>query len=150
MRIIKSNKLSDIITVSQRSAEAKTEIRIIELSSLGDLIRSEEAEAIRVELRDQGIKVRQLTNEKQLGAWTSVDGFIEACMNVRYVSSKILPIKAEVLIFDDTVAIYRVKPEINVLIIEDIDFANEQRALFDAVWEHAEQLDLHTDGSTRR
>ena len=47
MRIIKSNKMSDIISINQRSIYAKSEICIIELSTLNELIPSDEAEAMR-------------------------------------------------------------------------------------------------------
>jgi len=148
VRIIKSNKLADIINVNQRSVDAKTDICIIELSSLGDLIPSSEAEAMRQGWLDRNVRVKQLTNITVFEPWTAVDDFIESVMCVRYVPGSVLPIHAEMLVFDDVVAFYRVNPEVSVLVIEDADFADQQRALFGAVWEGAEPVMLQPDGST--
>jgi len=149
MRIIKSNKMSDIISINQRSTYAKSEICIIELSTLGELIPSVEAEAMREEWKSRKIQVKQLSNMQNFEPWTDVGGFIETCMSIRQVNDDVLPIKAEVLVFDDVVAFYRVKPELSVLVIEDEDFANQQRALFAAIWEKAKPLILKSDGSTK-
>ena len=50
MSVFSSNRTADIIAVNQRSAFTKDGIRIIELSSLSDLIPKRAAEAIRKEL----------------------------------------------------------------------------------------------------
>ena len=149
MRIIKSNKMSDIISINQRSIYAKSEICIIELSTLNELIPSDEAEAMREKWKSRKIQVKQLSNMQNFESWTDVGGFIKTCMSIRQVDVSVLPIKAEVLVFDDVVAFYRVKPEISILVIEDDDFANQQRALFTAIWEKAKPLSLNSDGSTK-
>lgn len=149
MRIIKSNKMSDIISINQRSIYAKSEICIIELSTLNELIPSDEAEAMREKWKSRKIQVKQLSNMQNFESWTDVGGFIKTCMSIRQVDESVLPIKAEVLVFDDVVAFYRVKPEISILVIEDDDFANQQRALFTAIWEKAKPLSLNSDGSTK-
>ncbi len=149
MRIIKSNKLSDIVEVNRRSVVSRTDIRIIELSSLSDLIPSEEAEEMREAWRDHKIKIKQLTNQIRFEPWTDIEGFIEHSLEVRQVTPAILPIKAEVLVFEDVVAFYKVQPTVNILIVEDVDFANQQRALFDAIWNQSQPIELYEDGSTR-
>lgn len=148
MKITQSKSIADIIAVSERSAEASGGIRILELGSLGDIIPAEPAEAVRRHLLASSIKIRQLTNLRQFDAWTRVDGFVEHCMQVRRISARVLPIGLEMLLFDDVVALYRVQPEVSVLVIEDADFATQQRALFDATWAQAEPLSLRADGST--
>ena len=43
----------------------------------------------------------------------------------RYVPKHIFDIKDEIIIFDDTVAIYNVHPEPRMLVIEDAQFAKK-------------------------
>lgn len=69
-------------------------------------------------------------------------------MDVRYVPEDVLPIHTEVLIFDDTVAIYQIKPEVSVTIIEHEAFATQQKALFDNFWNIATPTAINFDGST--
>ena len=147
MQISRSCSLSDIIAVNKRSVDAKTDIRIFELSTLNNLIPAHEAEAMRMDWRDRGAQVRQLTNCDTFEPWTDVPGFIESCMHVRYVSDSVLPISTEVLLFDDVVAFYRVLPNISCLIVEDAEFAKQQQKLFDLVWDKARPVNLKPDGS---
>ncbi len=137
-----------IIEVNRESAQARDGIRIIELSTLGDVIPRDEAEAIRKELLTYKVGVRQLTNQAAFGPWTEVADFIKRCMNVRFIVSSALPIKAEVLVFDDVVAIYRIDPDVSLTIIRDPAFAEVQKALFDLAWSRGEPLNLLADGST--
>jgi hypothetical protein len=137
-----------IAEVNRQSARAKNGIRIIELSTLSDVIPRAEAEAIRKELLARKVHVKQLTNQAEFGPWTKVPQFIQECMEVRCVPVGIMPITAEVLLFDDVVAIYQVEPDISVTIITDSAFAQIQGALFDAMWGTAEPLALLADGST--
>ena len=143
-----SDKIEDIIEINTRAAQTTDQIRIMELSSLGQLIPLETAEAIRCSLRDRKIRVHQLTNQRTFETWTKVEGFVETCMDVRYVSAEVLPIQTEVLLFDDVVAIYRIEPDVSVTIIENAAFAEQQKALFDNFWRIASPLALNEDGST--
>ncbi len=148
MSIKTSADVEDIITLSRRSAEAKGDVCLLELGSLDDIIPLDEAEVIRQAFLANGTKVRQLTNQTRFDAWTEVDGFVERCMQVRHLAARELPIRLEMLLFDDVVALYRVEPEVSVTIIQDADFAAQQRALFDAAWANAEPLQFSGDGST--
>lgn len=143
-----SSNVEDIIEVNRRSASTKSPIRIIELSSLSEIIPFATAESIRRSLLKNKVKVMQLSNQRAFEPWTKVKGFIEECQNIRYVPEDVLPIHAEVLIFDDTVAIYQVKPEVSVTIIEYAAFAAQQKALFDNFWIIATPTAINTDGST--
>ncbi len=142
-----SNNLQDIIEINQRSASGH-DYRIMELGSLSDLIPQTTAESIRRQLLKNKVKVKQLTNHRVFEPWTDVKGFVEICMNVRYIPSDVLPINAEVLIFDNTVAIYQTDPEVSVTVIENAAFAAQQKALFDNFWNIAERVTLGDDGGT--
>lgn len=143
-----SNNIEDIIELNRKSALTKGSIRIIELSTLGNIIPHKTAESIRKTMLKHKVKVMQLTNQRAFEPWTKVKGFVETCMNVRYVSQDILPIHTEVLIFDDTVAIYQVEPEVSVTVIEHPTFASQQKALFDNFWKIATPTAVNKDGST--
>ena len=143
-----SSNIQDIIEVNRRSAMTTDGIRIIELSTLSNIIPKEVAESVRRSLLERGVRVKQLTNQKAFQPWTNVKGFVDTCLSVRYVSAEVLPIQAEVLVFDNTVAIYQVEPEVSVTIIEHPAFAAQQKALFDNFWNIATKASLNSDGST--
>jgi hypothetical protein len=146
--ITTSTDIKDIININQRQVEARDGIRIMELSSLGDIIPFKTAETIRRKLLKQGVKTKQLTNHRSFESWTNVQGFVEMCMDVRYVASETLPIEVEIVMFNDVVAMYQVEPEVSVTVIEYAAFAAQQKALFDNFWKIANKLDLDDDGST--
>lgn len=143
-----SHNVRDIEAVTLRSTAAKDGIRIIELSSLEDVIPMKQAEHMRQLWLDNKVQVKQLTNLRKFEPWTEVKEFVDACMNVRFVPRAVLPIDVEVLMFDNVVAFYRVKPSVEVVIIENAAFAAQQKALFDSFWQIADPVQLRQDGST--
>jgi hypothetical protein len=143
-----SGNIADIIEVNRQSIQATDSIRIMELSSLSNLIPLKTAESIRRGLLKRKVKVMQLTNQRAFEPWTKVKDYVKECMNIRYVPEDVLPIQAEVLIFNDTVAIYQVEPEVSVTIIEHKAFASQQKALFDNFWLIATPTAVNQDGST--
>lgn len=143
-----SSDIRDIIDINRRQIQARDGIRIIELSSLGDIIPYRTAESIRRRLMSNSVQVRQLTNHRSFESWTGVPGYIEACMDIRHISEELLPIEVELLIFDDIVAMYQLEPQVSVTIIEHAAFAAQQKALFDNFWRIADKLDLKEYGST--
>lgn len=146
--VFTSTDIQDIESVTLRSTYSKSGIRIIELSSLDDVLPFKKAEVMRGKWLKNNIQVKQLTNLRGFEPWTEVKGFVDGCMNVRFVPKDVLPINMEVLMFDDVVALYRVKPSVEVIIIENAAFAIQQRALFDSFWQIADPVQLRQDGST--
>ncbi len=147
-RITTSSDIKDIIDINRRQVEAQDGIRIMELGSLSDIIPFKMAETIRQKLLKQAITTMQLTNHRSFKSWTNVAGYVETCMDVRYVSPDILPINVEIVMFNDVVAMYQIEPEVSVTIIEHAAYAAQQKALFDNFWKIADKLDLGDDGST--
>jgi hypothetical protein len=145
---ILSDDIQDIIEINRKSVSTKDVIRIMELSTLSDIVPKSTAEHIRTQLVKNNVQVKQLTNQKVFFPWTTVKGFVEECMTIHYIPKEILPIEAEVLIFDNTVAIYQVEPKVSVTIIKHPAFANQQKALFDNFWHIANPLSLSQNGST--
>ena len=147
MKIRKSNKLSDICDVNLRSANAKSGICIFELGSLDQIIGMKKAEIIREKLLKNNVKTKQLTNHKTLKEWTNMDNFVGKTMDIRYISPQFFTILHEILIFDDTVALYRGSGEIFYLEINDTTYTKAMRQLFKSVWLQAQPMKLKNKGA---
>lgn len=132
------NELYEISLLSARSREKQ--IFIYEISNLSDMVGFERAEKLRLEFLKNKIKVKQITNIPVLPKFTDNNEFVDNLMDFRYVSKNIFKIKDEILIFDDCVAVYRVKPEIELLVIKDKDFAKNQKELFLELWDNSKKI----------
>jgi hypothetical protein len=131
--------VKDLYDISMRSAQAKDKtLYIYEKSDLSKVIGEEKAEEIRQEFLKNKILVKQITNIPTLPPFSENDTFINTCMTFRYVPEELFSIKNEILIFDDCVAIYNIEPEIRLLVIEDKDYATNQRQLFTNLWDQGQ------------
>jgi len=138
--------VASIIDVSLRSAKAK-EICIFEIGNLGDLISPEEAEKVRSEFVRHNTPIRQITNHRRLAAWTSNEELTQN-LRVTYVPVETLAITDEILIFDATVAVYRLHPDPFYHEVSDWNFAQMMRQSFEQAWALGDSLLLSKDGST--
>lgn len=86
-----------------------------------------------------GVKVKQITNIPVLPKFSDNDEFVNKVMTFRYVPRDIFAIENEIMIFDDTVAVYNKR---ELLIIEDKKFADNQRQLFMSVWDQGQSPTL--------
>ena len=119
--------------ISLLSAQAKSkEVFIFEKWEMWDLFEKEKVEEIRKTFVENTIKVRQITNNSSLQRFTDNRDFVDQVMSFRYIPKDVFPIEKEVIIFDDTVAIYDSK---EICIIENTGFAKMQKALFQNLWE---------------
>ena len=131
---------NDLYKISLKSSMAKSrELFIFEKGSLSDLFDKTKAEKLRVNFLKNNIKVKQITNIPTLPKFSDNDEFVNKVMTFRYVPKDIFSIENEIVIFDDTVAIYN-KNEL--LIIEDKKFANNQKQLFINIWEQGQSPNL--------
>lgn len=121
------------ITMASTSA---TNMDIIELGSLSDLLPIEVAERLREAFVASSTQVRQLTNQTDLGEWTDVAGMPQL-VEVRTVSPEVLHIQTEVLVFADTVAWYRLGEQPDCGVVRDQGYADTVRSLFESVWQSA-------------
>ena len=127
--------------MNRRSAKCKSGISIIELSMMDGLMDKDTAESIRSEIIEKSIIVRQLTNLSEIYAdWTKYSKEMQEIMKIRYIPKEIFDIQNEILIFDDTVAMYRVEPEIYYIEIEDAHYADMMRALFENLWKASQMM----------
>lgn len=131
--------VEDLYDISMRSAQAKDKaLCIYEKSDLSKVIGEQKAEEIRQEFLKNKILVKQITNIPTLPPFSKNDKFINTCMTFRYVPEELFSIKNEIIIFDDCVAIYNIEPEIRLLVIEDKDYATNQRQLFTNLWDQGQ------------
>lgn len=126
----------DLYDISLRSSMAQSkEVFIFEKGEMGDLFEKTRAEELRNNFLKNAVKVKQITNTPTLPKFTESDEFVNTVMAFRYVPKDIFSIENEILIFDDTVAIYNEK---ELLIVEDQKFANNQKQLFSSVWDQGQ------------
>ncbi len=130
-----SSDRRDIININKRSADCKNGISIIELSMLDGLMDKLTAESIRQAIIGKGVRVRQLTNLSEIYSdWTKFSIELQELIQIRCIGREVFDIQNEILIFDDTVAMYRVEPDISYIEIEDASYANMMRSFFDNLW----------------
>lgn len=131
MKTEKQIIIENIIDVTRRSAQAE-EINIFEMGSLSDLLPMDEAEELRKLFVANDVKVRQISNHSPEN-WTEVDGMKER-VDLRVVDRSVIDIQTEILIFDDTVVVYRLGDDPMCVEIKDMVYASVMRGLFRALW----------------
>ncbi len=127
--------------ITAHALEAKGEILIYETAyaSLELFMPHEQAEEYRRELLAKGLRVRQLTNQVYQH-YSEVEGFHEQVMDIRRIATEKIKIDREILIYNDTVAIYQTKgEELYGVEIVDPSLAAQQRQLFELVWMQADR-----------
>jgi len=136
-----------IIDISVRSASASS-ISIFEVSNLGNLIGKVAAEKIRKEFVKFNTPIRQITNLRKFKSWTSN---LELTQNVtaKYVPPEVYEIRNEIIIFDNTVAAYRLEPDVFYMEVTDESFAKSMRQMFRSIWNIGDNLLMSADGSTQ-
>jgi|GEM_PF-995198 len=139
--------VTGIIDASLRSARAK-EINIFEIGNLNEFLSASEAESIREEFVKYGTPIKQITNHRKFSSWTDNSELTQQNLKVKYVSPDNFKISNEMLIFDDTVCIYRLRPDPLYIEIEDKFYADSMRRLFANTWQTGDALILAEDGST--
>ncbi|HSW92445.1 MAG TPA: hypothetical protein VLH14_01035 [Patescibacteria group bacterium] len=139
--------IAAIIDASLRSAEAK-EINIFEIGNLNEFLSMAEAENIRKKFVAHNTPIKQITNHRKFSSWTDNSELTQQNLRVKYVSPDNFRIRNEILIFESTVCIYRLKPDPLYIEIEDNLYADSMRQLFLNTWQTGDALLLAEDGST--
>jgi hypothetical protein len=136
-----------IIDVTERSARGR-DLSIVEISSMDEFLPHDVAERLRGEFVKYKTPVRQITNHKSFKIWTDQDALVSA-MKTHFVPRDVIDITTEELIFDDTVAVYRLKPTPMYHEITDAEYARQRRKVFNHLWSTGDVLLMSGDGSTR-
>lgn len=142
----KEEVVSAIADVSLRSARAK-EINILELATLNQLLSKESAEGIRKEFTKYNTPIKQITNSREFVSWTANTDLVQN-LAIKYVPKETYNIANELLIFDSTVAVYRLHPDPFYFEVNDRSYAETMRGVFSSLWRLGDSLLLAADGST--
>lgn len=142
-----SDVAAAVFDVNMRSAKAK-EINIFELGNLNDFLPHDKAEQLRKEFVAYKTPIKQITNLRKFTSWTDNTEFVQQNLAVKYVSPENMLIQNEILIFEDTVAIYRLTPTPLYKEINDASYAQMMRQLFQNTWETGDFMPLSKYGST--
>lgn len=142
-----STDVDDIIDISWRQSRSKTEVLIFEIGKMDDLIPIDTAEQIREAIKLNNVKVRQISNYKKIDKnYSGVEDFISQ-MDHHYIDPAVFKVSSEIVIFENTVGIYRVKPSVSYLEINDANYAEMMRELFNNIWGVSEVMVLGFGGS---
>lgn len=130
---LKPAAIADLYDITLKSSVAASkEVFIFEKSDLSAFFSIEEAENIRANFLSHSIQVKQISNTPIIPKFSSNDQFINQVMRFRYVPASTYEITNEVLIFDDSVAVYN---ESELMVIKDKNFAHNHKQLFNTVWD---------------
>lgn len=127
--------------VSLNSLEAKGELLIYELKNMSAFMDFGFAEEIRRGLVKHKIHTRELTSLTQMPPWTKVTEQVTKYWEPRYVDPAELDIKLEILIYNQTVALYNYTGgEVFCIEIRSRALADMQKQLFNYVWNQAQPM----------
>lgn len=106
---------------------------------MSDLFNAKQVEQVRSTFIKNGVTAQQITNNSSIEKFTENSDFVNQVMSFRYLPQEVFSIKKEILIFDNTVAIYDTD---EICIIENSDFASMQKSLFETLWEQGNSPSL--------
>jgi len=136
--------------VTWNSLKAKGTLRIMEISNMSDFLNQNFAEKVRQEFVNRGVKVKEITNQREFGAWTRIEKLYKDLWQCRYISPEILPISSEVLIYNNVYALYGFKKgNIWGVEIHNKDLAKMQKQVFDSFWEIGKKMKVGKGGHAR-
>lgn len=128
--------------VTWNSLRAEGKLRIYEIATMSAFLPQHFSERVREELVRNKIHVMQLTNLPKMEAWTNVTENVRRWWTPRYVSSKELTIKSEVLLYNDVTALYHyLNQDIFCVEIVNADLATMQKQVFDFIWRYAKPME---------
>lgn len=123
-------------TVTWNSTKATGILRVFEMAQdLSAFLDFDFSERVRMEFARNKLKCsRQITNFKHISAWTNIEEFVDI-WECRYIDPKELKLSLEIVIYNDTVAMYQFKKsELFCIEIYNKDLAEMEKNLFDYVW----------------
>lgn len=147
-KIISYQGIEGLKQVTLNSLKAKDGIYIYEISSMNQFVDPGFAEDVRRQFVKNQIHIKQLTNLVFLDKWTKIEELVEKYWEARYIDPKKFEIKAEILIYNDVVAIYDFKKEIFCAEIYNQNLARMQKQLFEFIWNLAEKPIIGKGGRT--
>lgn len=130
------------------SLRAVESLRIYEIADMNIFMDYGFAEKVRLEFVSRGIKVHEITNANKMGPWTNVHRLYKEFWNCRYLSSEILTISSEILLYNDVYAMYGYKNgDVWGIEIYNEDLAEMQKQIFDSYWRIGREMKVGDGGS---
>jgi predicted transcriptional regulator len=142
-RIMHYKGIEGLKTVTWNSTNTVGTLRVFELASnMSAFLDFDFSERVRIEFIRKGLlkSSRQLTNFKIIQPWTNISDFTDL-WKCRYVDPKELHLSMEIVIYNETVAMYQFqRREIFCVEIYNADHAEMIRNLFDYVWNRSKKM----------
>ncbi len=131
--------------VTWNSLKTKDTFRIFEIRDMSAFLDFGFAEKVRMEFAKRNIKVKELSNQKEIPAFTNVPEHIKV-WDIRYIDPKELSMDIEIIMYNDVYAMYSYeKDEIFCIEIYNQKFTNMQKQIFDFMWLHAKKMKILND-----
>ena len=109
------------------------------------------AEKVRQEMLNKKAHTRELTNQKTNKGFSKLSEYVKDYFEQRCIDPKILKIEVETLIYNDVVALYHVDEKDPFCVeIHNPKLAQQQKQLFNYVWETVRKMKKVSSGSKRR
>jgi len=121
--------------ITYNSLRADGELMIYETkANMEGFVSKERAEEFRRIWLEREVTIRQLTNQRDMEAFTEVGELVERFWDIRYLAPEVLEIKFETLVYNDVVAMYSVTGrEVFGIEIHNRNLAKMQGQIFRAV-----------------
>lgn len=150
-KVVYYKGVEGLTQVSYNTIKANGMLRVFEKSQLHTFLDAAVAEDIRKKHVQRGIFTRDITNKREIEAYTDVHELIQHHSEYRYIDTKKLTIRFETLIYNDVYATYTHSgSEIFCVEIYNEQLAAMQKQLFDFVWTSAEKMEYtSTDGAAQ-
>jgi sugar-specific transcriptional regulator TrmB len=140
-KILSYKGLDGLKQMTWNSKNAKNELRIIEKSTMSQFLDYGFSERARTEFLLNKIQVKEITNEKEIPAWTEIKQFVTDYWKCKYIPSSLFEVKFEILIYNDVYAMYNYENnDIVGVEIYNKQLADMQRQLFDFLWSNGQEL----------
>lgn len=131
-------------TITWNSTKANDVFRIFELNQdMTGFTDFDFAEKVRMEFVKNDLKeLRQITNLKRILPWTNIEELVEI-VEFRYLNPSLLTMSAEIIVYNDVVAMYSLKnKELVGIEIYNEQLADMQKKTFDYIWSQLKPLKI--------
>ncbi len=130
--------------VTYNSLHATGELCTYELETMNAFLSFEEAEKYRERFIDRKVKIRTLTNAKEIKPWTEKTEMVKYYWEIRHLSPLQNPFRFEILLYNDIYAMYKyVDNDIFCIEIQSQELADMQKQLFEYLWRNATPFTIH-------
>lgn len=133
--------------VTWNSTKAKDKLYLFEILDMSAFLDYGFCEKVRVEFVKNKVKVFELTNQKNVPAWTNIEDFTKNYWECRNIDPKELEMRFEMLLYNDVYAMYSFQNyDIFCVEIYNQNLANMQKQIFEFMWAKAKKMKVGKGG----